>query len=404
MLTSDLLLARTYRGEVKPRYVERTDADLLALADTLVATFAAFCGHPQAELDAELDELLGTGTAFLLHRGLAKLLRDRCVFETTAPQPPDELRHAVFTAAANAYREPVQDGPFAFDREAVIEQAAASLELPAGELDDHLYADLKDQQRLISFKRCDPQWLLDRYNVALAQVVLLRAVNLRLELAGKNPRRHRALFQKIKFFQLMHRLERGQNGSWVVVLDGPLSLFQSSQRYGLQMASFLPALLHLDHWQLEAELRWGKKRLQRTFKLSAKKGLRSPSKLTGQWQPEEVSWLPRRFAELDTPWQVSTEGELVDLGGEGVLVPDFIFDHAESGTRVVMEVLGYWRRGAVESRLELLRRHGPKNLLLAISKQLAGGEEDLDQIPGEVYVYRKSPLARQVLKHLQRFL
>ena len=403
MLTSDLVLARTYRGEVRPRYVDRTDEDLLALADTLVATFEAHLGNPLAELDAELGELLGTGTAFLLHRGLAKLLRDRCVFETTAPQPPAELRRVLFEHSAAAYRSAPLGEPSKFDRQLVVEQAAAELGLPGEVLEDHLYADLKDQQRLVSFERCDPLWLLDRYNVALAQAVLLRAVHLRLVLTGDDPRRHRALFQKIKFFQLMHRLERGEKGSWTIVLDGPLSLFQSSQRYGLQMASFLPALLHLQDWQLEAEVRWGKKRLERSFKLSPKSDLRSHTKLTGQWQPDEVRWFPGRFAELSTDWQISTEGDLVDLGGEGVLVPDFVFDHP-SGIRVVMEVLGYWRRGAVENRLKLLRRHGPKNLLLAISKQLAGGEEGLDELAGEVYVYRSSPLARQVLKQLAQFL
>ena len=37
-------------------------------------------------------------------------------------------------------------------------------------------------------------------------------------------------------------------------------MFKSSGRYGLQMASFLPTLLHFDHWSLTADLLWGKKR------------------------------------------------------------------------------------------------------------------------------------------------
>ena len=100
---------------------------------------------------------------------------------------------------------------------------------------------------------------------------------------------------------------------------------------------------------------------------------------------------------------VSTDAELLDLGEQGVLVPDFVFHHPPSGVRVYMEVFGFWRKGAVESRLRLLRKHGPKNLILALSKQLATGQEGLDEVPGEVYVFRTTPLARQVLKLLEAY-
>ena len=84
-----------------------------------------------------------------------------------------------------------------------------------------------------------------------------------------------------------------------------------------------------------------------------------------------------------------------------VLVPDFVFTHAETGRRVFMEVFGFWRKGAVESRLELLSKHGPENLILALSSSLATGREGLDDLPGEVYVFRTHPIARKVLKVLE---
>jgi predicted nuclease of restriction endonuclease-like RecB superfamily len=123
--------------------------------------------------------------------------------------------------------------------------------------------------------------------------------------------------------------------------------------------------------------------------------------ITGQWQPEEIAWLPEQLAKITDAWEVSTDTELVNLGGEGVLVPDFVFHHSESGARIVMEVFGFWRKGAIESRLRLLRRHGPKNMILALSKALAAGQESLDELPGEVYVFRSAPVARQVLKLLE---
>lgn len=410
MLTADLVEVSVKKGEVVPRWVDAGDADRLALAARLVESFEAARGRPRGELEAELRELTGTGTAFRFHRALAKLLTDRCTFETAAAAEPPAVREAVFAAAAAAWRSDAGETedaerrrPFHFDRHAVVAAAGESLGIAAADAEAALYADLKSEQVLTGWEPCEPAWLLNRYNVALAQGVLLRATALTLDVAGQDPRRYRALFRKIKFFQLLHRVEGDAKRGYTIRLDGPLSLFGASQRYGLQMASFLPTLLHFDRWRLTAEVLWGPRRVQRAFKLDAAAPLAPIGRLAGQWQPDEVAWLPDRIAALDSAWEVSAGGELVDLGGQGVLVPDLAFRRRDTGERAYLEVLGYWNRGSVARRLELLRRHGPPNLVLAVSKSLAAGEEDeLGEVPGEVYVYRSTPSARRIVAALNR--
>jgi predicted nuclease of restriction endonuclease-like RecB superfamily len=256
-----------------------------------------------------------------------------------------------------------------------------------------------------AFEACTAEWLLHRYNVALAQGVLLRATELVIHWPAAEPKATRELFRRIKFFQLLHRLERGEEGTFRIVLDGPLSVFQASGKYGLAMASFLPTLLHFEGWSLEAEVRFRKDRAgTQSFKLSPAQGLRSHTRLAGQWQPEELTWLPAEVAALDADWQASEETDLIDLGGEGILVPDYVFRHGPSGVEVLIEVFGFWRRGGLKARLAQLRKHGPKNLILAISKALAAEHEDLEEVPAEVYVFRSQPLARQILTRLRAFL
>ncbi|HEX9732562.1 MAG TPA: DUF790 family protein [Thermoanaerobaculia bacterium] len=405
MLTSDLLSVRLYKNEIRPRYIDASHPESLALAQRLIEIFAAHEGRARHELDQELKDFLGTGTDFLLHRALAKLLHDRSTFDPESPADPEELRRAAFEAAAAAWRRPHDSEdprPFRFDRDETLAAAAAGLEIEPRDLERGLYADLKDEQVLTTFKRCRPQWLLRRYNTALAQAVLLRAEELTVRLEGQAALACRELFRKIKFFQLLHRVTRLDEG-YEIVLDGPASLFKAGTRYGVQMASFLPTLLHFEGWTLEARLRWGKRRLRRDFYLTPEAGLRPHTRLLAQWQPEELRWFPEQFAKLESAWEASADAELVELGGQGVLVPDFVFRHL-SGTRVYMEVFGFWRKGAIDSRLKLLRRHGPRNLILALSKGLAADQEGLDEIPGEVYVFRSSPIARQVLKLLEGYL
>lgn len=403
MLTSDLVMARLYKGEIKPRFVDPRSEENLALAEQLIELFAAHRGQTRGELEAALAELRGTDTEFLLHRGLAKLLFDRTTIESGAQTPPEELREKVFGRAAERWRR--QGGQEAFVAAEVLAEVGAELGYGAEVIARWLYADLKDEQTLTAFEECTPEWLLHRYNVALAQGILLRATELVLHWPAADPRATRELFRRIKFFQLLHRLERGEEGGWRIVLDGPLSVFQSSGRYGLAMASFLPTLLHFEGWTLEAEVRFKKDRAgTQAFRLSPGLGLRSHTRLAGQWRPEELSWLPGELAALDPEWLVEEDGDLLELDGGGLLVPDFVFRHRPSGTRVYLEVFGFWRRGALKTRLEQLRRHGPARLILAVSKALAASAEELEDLPAEVYVFRSQPLARQVLARLRELL
>ena len=50
-----------------------------------------------------------------------------------------------------------------------------------------------------------------------------------------------------------------------------------------------------------------------------------------------------------------------------------------------------------------MRKHGPENAILALSSQLATGREDLDELPGEIYLFRTHPIARKVAKLLIGF-
>jgi predicted nuclease of restriction endonuclease-like RecB superfamily len=389
---------RIRKGVVHPPYIDPQDADLLGLSDTLIGIFDRHSGHTRQELEEELKDFLGTGTAFLVHRGLSKLLYDRCVFEAPAGADPALLREQVFTAAAAAYRAGTS---VRFDRETVLRTVAEGAGLTPLDVDRQLYADLKDAEVLVAFKRCAASWLLHRYNVALAQAVLLRATGLDLEIEGETAVRYREVFRKLKFFQLLHDVRVAGPGRYHIHIDGPVSLFRSSQRYGLQMAQFLPTILHCAAWTLTAAVVWGVERREAVFRLSPAAGLQPVGHIAGQWVPEEVGWLETQFRKLDTAWDISPDAEIIHLGGQGILAPDYVFTHRPTGMTVHMEILGFWRRGSVQSRLDLLRQHGPANLILALSKDLGVDEEEAAGLPGEVYVFRTTPIAREVYTLLE---
>jgi len=77
----------------------------------------------------------------------------------------------------------------------------------------------------------------------------------------------------------------------------------------------------------------------------------------------------------------------LDLGGVGVLIPDFVVKNTEDGREALLEIVGFWRKGYLEARLSVLKEHGPKNLGLAVSKGLPGSEEGLSEVPGQVFFF-----------------
>jgi len=88
-----------------------------------------------------------------------------------------------------------------------------------------------------------------KLKVALAQALLYRCVRMRLSVFRNIPSRYKRLFKFIKFYQLMHTIQGDLDSGYEVLLDGPVSMFRLWQKYGIQSAVFLPALLLCTRWE-----------------------------------------------------------------------------------------------------------------------------------------------------------
>src|SRR6476620_10162821 len=100
MLTGKQVRVRFARDKILPQYLDTRDAEWLGVAEELLGVFRSSQGAARGQVDAEIEELFGDLPQPLIHNGLAKLLEDRCEFEVDSPLPPDEVRDAVFVAAA----------------------------------------------------------------------------------------------------------------------------------------------------------------------------------------------------------------------------------------------------------------------------------------------------------------
>ena len=376
MLTGDLVRVKIAKARVIPLYIDRNAAHWLEAAESLLLLFREGAGMTRGEIEIEIDELFGGGgKATQVYRGLAKVLEDRAEFEVVADVPPDVIREKVFMAAADYRRQLRSEGAgpghrALFRRDEVLSAVAAELSLEPDAVLNSLFADLHDENRLLRFEDMTAQRLIDRYNVALAQAVLLRSVLVKAEIRNERPARYRQIFRRLKFHRLLYRVEGSMRDGYVFQIDGPLSLFSATTRYGLQVAWFLPALLLCSDFRLEAELRWGPRREPRSFLLESRDALVSHQADTGVYVPAELTAFVERFRQVAPAWEISECTDVVELGREGVWVPDYRVVHAASGTDVFIEVLGFWKRSSLERLTRLLPLYGPPRFVLAISDRL----------------------------------
>jgi uncharacterized protein len=383
MLTADLALSWQRGDQIKPRYIDTDDEEYVRAAEDLIALFAEHEGEARASLEESLQDYVGTGTDYKILRGLIKLLTDRCEFETSAPADPSEIRRAVFLKARALHPVVGEDA-----RSQVVAEAARELACAPGALLDALYADLPEHQRLTTFETSTPTELLDLYNVAQAQALLYRAVEMRLRLEPQSAEGYRELFGAIKAYRLIHTVKGNSREGYEVRLDGPVSIFQRSQKYGIQMAVFLPALLLCKGWRMRAEIQ-AKRGRSAFFEMTSRQTrLRSHYLSIQGYENPVIEKLASTWDRKAAGWTLEPSGEVIDLG-DSAFIPDFVL-RREDGARVLLEVLGFWTPEHLRERLLEFDHAGIKNFILAAWDELRGSRDPMTNVPPNTILFKRS--------------
>src|ERR687886_796491 len=185
MLPIALVRYRAAGDEVQPAYLETTSARYLGIADALIALAESHVGSTLGELREAVRDFVGGATDHRLQRGLAHLLEERLRREPPTAAEPGELRRSFYRLVAE--RGPIVDEQEAvggLTREVAYEQVGVAHHLAGEEVARWLFADHPEGQRIVDFDRVElsPAWLLQRYNLALAQGLLYRAEDLTVTL------------------------------------------------------------------------------------------------------------------------------------------------------------------------------------------------------------------------------
>ena len=150
--------------------------------------------------------------------------------------------------------------------------------------------------------------------------------------------------------------------------------FFKTQKYGLSLALFFPAILHHERWSLNAqiELRSGRKY---QLELDQSCGIQPPPEHFSGYIPDDFSAFQKAFEAKVPDWELSGNNAFLELPGEAYCFPDYQLQHRHNDQRVVLELFHAWHATQLEARLKQLATLKSAPLLIGVDRKLTRDED-----------------------------
>jgi predicted nuclease of restriction endonuclease-like RecB superfamily len=388
-LLSERLLDVAIHGDVVvPRWLTTRDHGwVCCLQDDVVACL----GLPRSEVRDRLAARPRCDGTWRARQALTDLLLDLHGFEVVSAAEPAVLRAATFLEAA-------RHGP-GTPRGEILARVGGAQGLRPDEVEAGLYADLPDARRLKAMAPpISTPDLIERYNLALAQGLLMRAERLRLRADGH----FKAVLRFARLMQLICEIEAPAQGTEaaIVRVSGPLSLFRFTTKYGRAMAAWLPALARAPGWSLEAECVLAGER--RRWIASHRDPIGTTHVPPRRFDSHVEERLFRDLRKMAPTWQVHREADPVRVGNH-IVCPDFTLVDPARGLRIPVEIVGFWTPEYLRDKLAVLRGLPEgQRWVVCIDQELCDRASELP--PGPVLPYRGHVDAAQLVGLLETSL
>ncbi|MCF2137593.1 MAG: DUF790 family protein [Candidatus Thorarchaeota archaeon] len=387
MLPSNLLLARRRSGKIEPVWLTPTDTTLAVVSD-IQQIFVNAVGRKKTDLDEALHEFEEASESdYRQVRGIATILERRCVYALDAAIDPQLARRTVFHETANTVIPITQE-----ERHATLSRVASQLGVTVEQLENSLYADLKEESKIESFEPLDIHQLIRQYNLEITQTLLFNCT----ELSFHGSLNWKIIFGLIKWLGLMYDIEEQEEG-YLVTVEGPLNLIKASRRYGTRLAMLLPHIVSAEKWTIHATIAdWRDPRNRQEFEFAIYSKKHGPLLQVSDIDTVETydSSVEERFAQdfrmAKTGWTMSREPRPLKAGTH-VMIPDFLFERF--GKRIYMEIAGFWTTEYISKKINKLQNLQEVDMIVAADEALAC--EEMDSLPENIHVFyyrRKVPI------------
>ncbi len=396
MLPSNLLIVRRWKNQIKPVYAKLTQENI-EIADQLIQIYRKHCGSKKNTLKELLAEKENLYFDYRFIRGLSILLDRRCYFHSENKVDSIRIRRKLFEITSR------KGIPFNLElRRQIIYEATLEFNLGKDEIESAIYSDLDDELILKEFAPLKTEQLLLWYNLCLTQTLLFHSTEMQFTTSGN----WQQIFRQVKKLRLIYDVWKIKDTVWIKI-DGPISLFKLNRRYGTSIAKLLPIIITNDKWVIKSKiLRNGyqsNKCLLNCYLTSDKDGKimnfqQKQSTTSASYDSDIEQNFALNFESLKTGWILRREPEPIPLENS-VMIPDFSFE--KEGTRVYMEIVGFWTSDYLKRKVKKLQQLGNQPMIIAVNKELAC--ESINKLKEKmtvIYFKNKIPL-RPILVQLR---
>lgn len=429
MLPLELLRTKiTNKGQrITPLFCLASDDNLL-IAQKLITEFEYSYNKKETKGDLQKRLFLyeNSYSDFKLIRGLIALLERRCVFKinqffssnyenkffSTQVLTSFSLRKVLFEESSKRGL-PLDHTK----RDKIFKYVASKLGTKTNYLEKLMWLDQEDYLILESFSSIEPIYLLGIYNLSLLQTLVFNSVNFEFTIKGGT--NWKQVLRTIKRFGLMYNLQKTQknsgnkfpteiqynqiepnlvygddfksyfNDNIICSIDGPLSIFKLTNKYGILIAKVIPKIISASKWSIKASIikntLSGRKLYD--FDLSSDSEVHFFNSINYQFYNDYPfedsnsinlnfdSFVETKFAmqfeKFHTGWKLVREPEPLILPGGRAFIADFLFERY--GKKIYFEIIGFWTLQYLERKFkkiyEISKFSDNKNdLLLAINE------------------------------------
>jgi uncharacterized protein len=363
MLTKNHLRFSTSKQKITPKFLQ---LESLPLVKEVLSIVRSSYGQMAKDIDCKFDSHSESGA--IVFSGLKKLVEDRCVYSENKESTSIKQNRLGFILQAQEIRtrELCSFAAFSetFERETLLDYEQVS---------SNLYQDLPAYRVLQECLEASPESLLQRYNCAQLQGLLIKAVAIKLELEGSSQEKC-SLLKHLKFHRLLYDYEE-QSGKTVLNISGPCDVLQQKVSYGIRLANFFPHILNFSKWSLQAQIKIHKGVFLLQVNDTVK--IKSHYKKNLTYLPEEFIEFVSRFNDSQKDWQVSLGEEMLDLGKQKFIFPDMVFTNSEN-KKIYFEIFHRWHQRNLSETLEVLSKQNKTTILVGACRSI--GKKCIEQL------------------------
>ena len=380
------LLRHEIRGDaIVAHYLGPRDEAWLT---SLLALAREHAGLPRRDFEARVRDGLASFAPRDAVKLAAHVLLGMGVDALRSPVRPRVARREVYT----------ERGRSRAGRDEVLATVAERLAITPSALDRSLLADIPSERRVGGLPgELSPVALVELVNLVLAQGVVARACRVTIDLEGHV----RRVVQQATWQGLICTVRGADPAHCRIEVSGPLAVLRSTRLYGRALASVVPILPWCRRFRLEAACRVNGR--ESIFRLD-------------ECDPIGRGVEPRRhdsaieeafeadLRRLAPDWDVLREPQALPVAGT-LVFPDFaIGPRASPSSRVLVEIVAWWTRDYVESKLARLRAARCERLITCVEERLVRGTEATALAGLDVIAFRRRVDVARVLERAKGLL